>query len=77
MVALEIIDPKTGQPDKIRTGKIVQAANQNGLLLLSAGIKGNVIRFLAPLVITDEELNQGLTILKEVFDQVATTHRIS
>lgn len=77
MVALEIIDPKTGQPDKIRTGKIVQEANQNGLLLLSAGIKGNVIRFLAPLVITDEELNQGLTILKEVFDQVATTHRIS
>ena len=42
MVACEIIDDQTGQPNKALTGKIIQTANANGLLLLSAGIKGNV-----------------------------------
>src|SRR5699024_12242538 len=51
MVACEIIDDQTGEPNKALTGKINQTANKNGLLLLSAGIKGNVLRFLTPLVI--------------------------
>ena len=38
---------------------------QNGLLVESAGIYGNVIRFLAPLVITDEQLEAGLDILEK------------
>ncbi|RIP37074.1 4-aminobutyrate--2-oxoglutarate transaminase [Staphylococcus gallinarum] len=70
MVAVEIVDPATGEPDKALTGKIVQTANTNGLLLLSAGIKGNVIRFLAPLVITDDELSAGLNILETAFSEV-------
>ncbi|MBN4910300.1 4-aminobutyrate--2-oxoglutarate transaminase [Staphylococcus sp. EG-SA-13] len=64
MVAMEIVDPETQSPDKVKTSQIVKAANENGLLLLSAGINGNVIRFLAPLVITDQELNKGLSILE-------------
>lgn len=64
MVAMEIVDPETQSPDKVKTSQIVKAANENGLLLLSAGINGNVIRFLAPLVITDQELNEGLSILE-------------
>ena len=70
MVAMEIVDPKTGQPDKAKTAEIVKQANANGLLLLSAGLKGNVIRFLTPLVITDEELNKGLDILENVSTNV-------
>ncbi|WP_281512825.1 aminotransferase class III-fold pyridoxal phosphate-dependent enzyme, partial [Mammaliicoccus vitulinus] len=64
MVAMEIVDPETKAPDKLKTSQIVKTANDNGLLLLSAGINGNVIRFLAPLVITDQELNKGFTILE-------------
>ncbi|GEP83681.1 4-aminobutyrate aminotransferase [Staphylococcus piscifermentans] len=70
MVAMEIVDPETGAPDKAKTAEIVKQANANGLLLLSAGLKGNVIRFLTPLVITDEELNKGLEILENVSTNV-------
>lgn len=69
MVAFEVVDPETGEPDKALTAKIIKTANEKGLLLLSAGIKGNVIRFLLPLVITDQELNKGLNILTEVFEK--------
>ncbi|MEN1968770.1 4-aminobutyrate--2-oxoglutarate transaminase [Lentibacillus sp. N15] len=69
MVAAElVIDTTTKQPNKQKTAEIVMNANDNGLLLLSAGIKGNVIRFLAPLVITDEELTKGLDMLEKAFD---------
>jgi len=68
MVAVEIVDNQIDKnPDKARTGAITTYANENGLLLLSAGIKGNVVRFLAPLVTTDVELNKGLDILEDAF----------
>lgn len=68
MVAVEIVDNRTDKnPDKEKTAHIAKYANDHGLLLLSAGIKGNVIRFLTPLVITDEELDKGLTILENAF----------
>lgn len=77
MVAFEVVDAETGLPDKTLTGKITQTANDQGLLLLSAGIKGNVIRFLPPLVISDAELNQGLSILENVFNEVTSSYSIS
>lgn len=63
---ISAVDPDTGKPDKEKTAEIVKQANKKGLLLLSAGLKGNVIRFLTPLVITDDELNKGLEILEDV-----------
>ena len=69
MVAAELVkDRSTKEPDKEKTAAITKYANENGLMLLSAGIKGNVIRFLAPLVITDEELQKGLDILEKAFE---------
>ncbi|WP_174727277.1 4-aminobutyrate--2-oxoglutarate transaminase [Mesobacillus harenae] len=69
MVAVEIVEDRTAKkPNKIKTAEIVKYANENGLLLLSAGLKSNVIRFLAPLVITDEELSKGLAILEKAFE---------
>ncbi|TCP29629.1 4-aminobutyrate aminotransferase [Scopulibacillus darangshiensis] len=69
MVAVEIVDHRDSKrPDKKKTADIVKFANENGLLLLSAGLKGNVVRFLAPLVITDDELARGLAILEKAFD---------
>lgn len=67
MVAAELTDPATGKPDNARTSKIVKYANDNGLFLLYAGLNSNVIRFLSPLTITDEELAKGLAILKDAF----------
>jgi 4-aminobutyrate aminotransferase / (S)-3-amino-2-methylpropionate transaminase / 5-aminovalerate transaminase len=68
MVAVEIVENRESKrPNKAKTSEIVKLANENGLLLLSAGLKGNIIRFLAPLVITDEELSKGLAILEKSF----------
>lgn len=68
MVAAEIVvDPETRKPDAEKTSKITGYANENGLLLLSAGINSNVIRFLTPLTITDEELAKGFEILEAAF----------
>ena len=72
MAAMELVgDAESRTPDKKRTGAVVEAALQEGLLLLTAGQYGNVIRTLAPLSITDEELDEGLEILGRAFDSVA------
>ena len=70
MVAVEIVDEQKA-PNKEATVTIAKYANANGLLLLTAGVKSNVIRFLAPLVITEEELEKGLTILDRAFEEAA------
>lgn len=70
MVAVEIVsDDEEKTPDKALAGQIAKYANDNGLILLSAGIYGNVIRFLMPLVITDDELNKGLDILDAALEE--------
>ncbi len=66
MCAFELVqDRKTKAPDKTLTANLCAEANKRGLLLLSAGTYGNVIRVLMPLVITDEQLEEGLTIIEE------------
>jgi 4-aminobutyrate aminotransferase/(S)-3-amino-2-methylpropionate transaminase len=47
--------------------KVVKYCHSQGLLILTAGTYGNVIRFLPPLVITDELLRDGLSVLAEGF----------
>lgn len=66
MRALEIVkNKKTKKADKARTKKITQIAYQNGLILLDAGLLGNVIRTHMPLVITDAQLKEGLGIVEK------------
>ena len=57
-----------GIETSISLSKIVEAARQKGLIILTAG--ENVIRLLPPLTISREEIQQGIAILKEVFSQV-------
>lgn len=65
MVAFEVVRDKTGhEAAGDLAAQIVQAAYQGGLILVKAGFHGNVIRFLAPLCITDDELARGLDILE-------------
>ena len=63
MMAIEICDPKTGSPDKERTSNIHQQALKHGLIMITAGTFGNVIRTLMPLNIDEETLEEGLDIL--------------
>lgn len=71
MVAMEIVqDDDLKSPDKNKTASIASYANNHGLILLSAGIKGNVIRFLLPLVITDDEFDAGIEILDKAIKSV-------
>ncbi|ATW27255.1 4-aminobutyrate--2-oxoglutarate transaminase [Candidatus Formimonas warabiya] len=66
MIALEFVkDRGTKEPDKDAVGKIVKECFKRGLIIISAGVLGNVIRMLMPLVITDEQLTQALDILEE------------
>ncbi|WP_273851542.1 4-aminobutyrate--2-oxoglutarate transaminase [Guptibacillus spartinae] len=70
MNAIEIVGEEKA-PDKELTKKILAEAQQKGLLLLGAGVYGNVIRFLMPLVITDDELEEGLFIIEEAMRKVS------
>ncbi|NWA61311.1 4-aminobutyrate--2-oxoglutarate transaminase [Pantoea sp. B9002] len=62
MQAVEIIDFETKKPDSALTQKILDSACQEGLLLIKCGIHRNTVRFLAPLVTTDSQLEEALHI---------------
>jgi 4-aminobutyrate aminotransferase / (S)-3-amino-2-methylpropionate transaminase / 5-aminovalerate transaminase len=65
MQAMELVkDRATREPDKQRTDRVIQKAYESGLILISAGTHGNVIRTLMPLVITDDQLQEGLDVLE-------------
>lgn len=66
MQAIEIVSSKKRKEfDKKKAKKIQKYAYEHGLLILTTGVYGNVIRLLMPLVIRDEELNEGLDILED------------
>jgi 4-aminobutyrate aminotransferase/(S)-3-amino-2-methylpropionate transaminase len=72
MLAAELVVPgETGPygptPDPVTTAAVAKAAHELGLLLLTCGTYGNVIRLLPPLVITDDELDRGLSLLDQAF----------
>ena len=66
MVGIEFVKNKaTKEPNPELVASLVKETAQHGLMIENAGEKGNVIRFLAPLVITDEQLEAGLAIFEE------------
>lgn len=69
MVALEFVDDD-GNPDKDLTSVIVQTVQSDGVLTLSCGQDGNVIRFLPPLVIPEALLREGLQTIVHHFKQL-------
>jgi len=65
MIAVELVhDGDIKKPNPELTKQLVQKAQENGLLLLSCGTRGNVIRMLTPLTISDVHLEEGLDILE-------------
>jgi 4-aminobutyrate aminotransferase/(S)-3-amino-2-methylpropionate transaminase len=72
MVGLELVtDRESRAPDKALTGRLLAAALERGVVLLSAGTYGNVVRVLAPLTASDEVLDEGLDAVEAALAAVA------
>jgi 4-aminobutyrate aminotransferase/(S)-3-amino-2-methylpropionate transaminase len=63
MIAVELVEPGTLEPDADLTRKILGAAHEAGVIVLSCGTFANVLRFLPPLTISDELLIEALDVL--------------
>ncbi|WP_424447712.1 4-aminobutyrate--2-oxoglutarate transaminase [Microbacterium arborescens] len=63
MIAAEFVDPATGAPDAALTAAVAKACIAEGVIVLTCGTYGNVIRFLPPLSIGDELLDEGLDVV--------------
>ncbi len=71
MLALELVSPGSLTPDAALTTAVAKACHAAGLLLLTCGTYGNVIRLLPPLVIGEANLERGLDILESAFAAAA------
>lgn len=70
MIAAEFCDPVSGQPDAQLAQRIQHQAREEGLLLLTCGVYGNVIRFLYPLTIPDAQFSRALALLEKILKSV-------
>jgi 4-aminobutyrate aminotransferase len=65
MNAVEFKDPATGAPNPAFTDKVRRAALERGVILLTCGVNGNVVRFLAPITIQDEIFTEALDVIED------------
>jgi 4-aminobutyrate aminotransferase/(S)-3-amino-2-methylpropionate transaminase len=71
MLAIELVrDPETKEPAADTASAVVDAAFERGLLLLKSGIYSNCIRVLAPLILTDAELDEALYVWESALETV-------
>lgn len=74
MRAIELVrTPEKREPAKEETDRILRYCHTHGLIIVSAGSYGNVIRLLVSLVITDNELDEGLDVLQAAVASVVET----
>lgn len=71
MIAVELVKRGTTEPDADLTRALCAGAHAQGVIVLSCGTFGNVLRFLPPLTISDELLIEGLNVLEEVLNGLA------
>jgi len=66
MIGVEIVESKISKtPDKNRVSKILNKCKENGLLLVSCGQEGNVIRFMGPLTTPQNHVKEAMKIFKD------------
>ena len=70
MLALEFVDPTTGKPAADVTKAVQTHALHNGVLILTAGTFGNVLRFLPPVVITDDQLREAVAVMDDALSSL-------
>ena len=66
MLAIELVEPGTTKPDAALAGKISAGCHQAGVLTLTCGTYGNILRFLPPLVMPEHLLDEALSVIEEV-----------
>jgi 4-aminobutyrate aminotransferase/(S)-3-amino-2-methylpropionate transaminase len=69
MIAIELVKPGTKDADADLTARIAKTCHAQGLIVLTCGTYGNVLRFLPPLVIGEDLLNEGLDIIEAAFER--------
>ena len=67
MIAVELVHRDSSDPDAAFTAAVANAAREQGVIVLTCGTYGNVLRFLPPLTISDDLLNEGLDVLADAF----------
>jgi 4-aminobutyrate aminotransferase/(S)-3-amino-2-methylpropionate transaminase len=67
MQAIELVEPGTKTPNTAAMNAVVKYCQSKGVLILTAGTYSNVVRFLPPIVISDELLKDALSVLDEAF----------
>ena len=67
MIAIELVQPGSKEPNGAVMSAVVKYAQSKGVLFLTAGTYGNVLRFLPPLVISDELVKDAMSVLDEAF----------
>ncbi|CAN5420199.1 4-aminobutyrate--2-oxoglutarate transaminase [soil metagenome] len=65
MLAIEFVDPATGTPDAALAGRVAKASHAQGVIVLTCGTYGNIVRLLPPLTIGEDLLREGLGVLTE------------
>jgi 4-aminobutyrate aminotransferase / (S)-3-amino-2-methylpropionate transaminase / 5-aminovalerate transaminase len=73
MIAIELVRPGTLEPDGAAAGAVARACHAAGLLVLTCGTYGNVLRFLPPLVMNEALLTEGLSVLEDAFAALPAT----
>lgn len=74
MIAIELVkDPSSKTPNPEAAGALAKACHAEGVLVLTCGTYGNVLRFLPPLVIGEHLLNEGLDVIEAAFATVAAS----
>jgi 4-aminobutyrate aminotransferase-like enzyme len=72
MVGCELVDPASGAPDAARVNAVIEHCRETSrVLLMNAGTWSNVIRFMPPLVVSEDEIAQGLAAVAAAFDATA------
>ncbi len=74
MVAIELVHPITGEPDAALTSRVAAAAHAAGVVLLTCGTYGNVIRFLPPLSMPDHLLREGLDVVADALASIGAVN---
>jgi 4-aminobutyrate aminotransferase/(S)-3-amino-2-methylpropionate transaminase len=72
MLAAELVEPASGAPDPALAKVVATQAHQRGVIVLTCGTYGNVLRFLPPLSITDGQLHEAFDVLDQVFAATST-----
>ncbi|WP_084010383.1 4-aminobutyrate--2-oxoglutarate transaminase [Pseudofrankia sp. DC12] len=71
MLAVELVDPATGRPDSAAASAVARRCHGEGVVVLTCGTDGNVLRLLPPLAIGDELLDDGLAVLTAALESLA------